>query len=117
MHNQSLLYPTYVLLTSLSRYNVSKLLLHYAIQELAAQSPLDSASASGVIITDVTPGACESDLFRDETGWLQSIIQPILVKLIARTTEVGSRTLVHSVNPELGPEAHGRFLMDCKVVA
>jgi hypothetical protein len=97
------------------RYSVSKLLLHYSIQELAARSPLDAGS--GVIISDVTPGACESDLFRDDYGWLRSIIQPIVVKLIARTTEVGSRALVHGVNPQLGPEAHGRFLMDCKVVA
>ncbi|KAF2449999.1 retinol dehydrogenase 12 [Karstenula rhodostoma CBS 690.94] len=96
------------------RYNTSKLLLHYAIQELAARSPLDAGA--GVIISDVTPGACESDLFRDEQGWLQSIVQSILTKLVARTTEVGSRALVHAVNPELGPEAHGRFLMDCRVV-
>lgn len=96
------------------RYGVSKLLLHYTVQELAARSSRDGDA--GVIISDVTPGACESDLFRDEQGWLRSIVQSLLVKLVARTTEVGSRALVHGVNPDLEPEAHGRFLMDCKVV-
>ncbi|KAL5388667.1 hypothetical protein DPSP01_002772 [Paraphaeosphaeria sporulosa] len=96
------------------RYSTSKLLLHYAVQELAARSPL--GKGADVLITDVTPGACESDLFRDEKGSLQAFIQSILIKLMARTTEVGSRALVHGVDPHLGPEAHGRFLMDCKVV-
>ncbi|KAL5416797.1 hypothetical protein PMIN04_008021 [Paraphaeosphaeria minitans] len=96
------------------RYPTSKLLLHFAVQELAARCPL--GAGADVIITDVTPGACESNLFRDEQGALQAFIQSILMKLIARTTEVGSRALVHGVDPHLGPEAHGRFLMDCKVV-
>ncbi|KAF1969754.1 NAD(P)-binding protein [Bimuria novae-zelandiae CBS 107.79] len=97
------------------RYRVSKLLLHYSVQHLAALTPL--SSGSDVIITDATPGACESDLFRDDIGWLRSRIQPIVLKLFVRTTEVGSRALVHSVHPGLDPEAHGRLLMDCRVVA
>lgn len=76
--------------------------------------PLDSKS--NVVITDATPGACESDLFRDGMGWLAGMFHAIALKVLARSTEVGSRALVHSVNPALGPEAHGRFLMDCKVV-
>ena len=35
----------------------------------------------------------------------------------ARSTEVGGRTLVHAVSPDLEAEAHGKFLMDCKIGA
>jgi hypothetical protein len=49
-------------------------------------------------------------------SWLRGLFQSIALRVFARTTEVGSRTLVHSVNPALEPEAHGRFLMNCKVV-
>lgn len=97
-----------------NRYKVSKLLLHFATQELATRMPL--SSESNVIITDATPGACESDLFRDDMSWLRGLFQSIALRVFARKTEVGSRTLVHSVNPALEPEAHGRFLMNCKVV-
>jgi hypothetical protein len=38
-----------------------------------------------------------------------------MISLLARTTEVGSRTLVHAVQPDLEPVAHGAFLMDCKI--
>jgi hypothetical protein len=98
-----------------SRYKVSKLLLFFAVQELADRSPIDSES--NVVIDCVTPGACKSDLFRDDMGWLRETIQSILVFLIARSTEAGSRTLVHAVNPSLETEAHGRFLMNCKPAA
>ncbi len=33
--------------------------------------------------------------------------------LIARSTEVGSRTLVHSA--AAGPESHGHYMSECKV--
>lgn len=95
------------------RYNVSKLLLLYTVRELAARSPLTPKSI--VVIDYLTPGACQSDLFRDDMGWLRATIQSILVKIIARTTEVGSRTLVHAAKPDIEDQAHGAFLMDCKV--
>lgn len=34
-------------------------------------------------------------------------------KLMARTTEEGSRTLVHAATR--GPETHGKYLNDCKI--
>ena len=48
-------------------------------------------------------------------GWLRAAFQTIMLKLIARTTEQGSRTLVYAVKPDIGDETHGAFLMDCKV--
>lgn len=35
--------------------------------------------------------------------------------IFARSTEIGGRTLVHAVEPNLNVEAHGKFLMDCKI--
>ena len=95
------------------RYKVSKLLLLYATRSIAAKCPV--SAKSNVVINYLTPGACKSDIFRDDIGWLQSFIQKIAVSLIARTTEVGSRALVHAVKPDVGEQAHGAFLMDCKV--
>lgn len=85
------------------------------MQEIAARSPLDPGS--NVIVNCVTPGACKSDLFRENSGWLVDGIHAIIGILLARSTEVGSRNLVHAVNPDVESESHGRFLMDCKVVA
>ncbi|KAF2119284.1 hypothetical protein BDV96DRAFT_514799 [Lophiotrema nucula] len=94
------------------RYAVSKLLLLYTVREIAARQPLGKAR---VIVDCVTPGACASDIFRDDMSWLRSVIQGFMVSLFARTTEVGSRALVHGVKPDLEDNAHGAFLQDCKV--
>jgi NAD(P)-dependent dehydrogenase (short-subunit alcohol dehydrogenase family) len=98
------------------RYGVSKLLLLYTVRELAARSPLRSEEHK-VIINYLTPGACDTDIFRDDMGWLRAAFQSIMVKLIARTTEQGSRTLVHAAKPDIGDDTHGAFLMDCKVAS
>jgi hypothetical protein len=99
---------------------------------MAARSPV--TSDSNVIIDYLTPGACKSDIFRDDAsckiayirnprsgrGWLmyigiQRLIMNIMISMIARTTEQGSRTIVHAASPDIGTDAHGAFLMDCKV--
>ena len=98
---------------SYSRYKVSKLLLLYAVRSIASQSPV--SPKSNVIINCLSPGACKSDIFRDEAPWYQRFFQAIAIATIARTTEQGSRTLVHAVEPEIGEETHGAFLWDCKV--
>lgn len=94
---------------------MSKLLLLYGVRALAQLSPL--SPQSNVIIDYLTPGACKTDIFRDDVGWFQRAMMKLAISLIARSTEVGSRTLVHAVVPDIGPEAHGAFLMDCKVAA
>ncbi|KAI4858337.1 hypothetical protein E4T45_00152 [Aureobasidium sp. EXF-8846] len=98
---------------SAKKYKVSKLLLLYAVREMAARSPI--TPDSNVIIDYLTPGACKSDIFRDDASWIQRLIMNILVSMIARTTEQGSRTIVHAASPDIGTDAHGAFLMDCKV--
>jgi hypothetical protein len=98
---------------ALHSYGASKQLLFYAMHEIATRSPV--SPESNVIINVMTPGACQSDLFRDDVSWFAKMAQKIAIAIFARTTEVGGRTLVHAVKPELGTDAHGAFLMDCKV--
>lgn len=93
--------------------NVSKLLLLFAVRELAMKSSI--TADFNLVINDVTRGMCKSDLFRDDVSWLLASVRAALVFLIARTTEVGSRTLVDTAKPDITPEAHGRFLMNCSV--
>lgn len=85
------------------RYPLSKLLEVFLVQELAAR-----VRGSEVIITMVNPGLCRSQLGR-EAGW-----DLWLLKLFfARTTEIGSRTLVAGVSA--GIESHGSYMTDSHV--
>ncbi|KAF2670506.1 NAD(P)-binding protein [Microthyrium microscopicum] len=98
------------------RYALSKALLFYSMHTMASQSPVVPGSGSNVLIDAVTPGATKSDIFtRDKRAWWQV---PIIALLngMARNTDVGARTLVHAVEPNLGPEAHGRFLMNSRIM-
>lgn len=70
---------------------------------------------SNVVINFMTPGACASDLFRDDISWFVKMVQTLMISIFARTTEVGGRTLVDAVRPDIPVEAHGKFLMDCKI--
>lgn len=65
-----------------------------------------------VIVNIVNPGAVKTNVMRDLTGFRQ-IVGKASEKLVARTTEVGSRTLVNAA--EGGEETHGQYLDDCKV--
>jgi len=96
------------------RSATSKLLLLYAVRIMAQMSPL--TPDSNVLINCQTPGACKSELTtREDDGPVIEIIKAVLFPLLARTTEVGARTLVHAVESDLPVEAHGKFLMDCAI--
>jgi retinol dehydrogenase 12 len=97
------------------RYNVSKLLEVFFTRELASRSPPPSSSTTskgaakgGVIINFLNPGLCHSELTRNG-GWGMWLMKALL----ARTTEAGSRTLVHAA--VAGEESHGQYLSDCRV--
>lgn len=96
-----------------SRYGTSKLLLYTAARHLARLSPVNSDS--DVILNVCSPGACSTDIFRDEASWIQKIMMKVMVGMIARSSEVGSRELIHAVMPELEKDAHGQFLWNCKI--
>jgi len=90
-------------------------LLLYSVRELAARSPI--TPDSNVVITYLTPGLCHSDLLsRGEINGAVKLIEAIFMKLVARTTELGSRMLVHAVKPDIEEASHGKFLMDTLIV-
>lgn len=88
----------------LDRYNVSKLMEVLFVRELVSRYRDDS-----VVITIVNPGLCHSELTRKvptALGWFVFVLKGIF----ARTTEVGSRTLVAGAHA--GPSSHGQFMSD-----
>jgi retinol dehydrogenase-12 len=92
------------------RYNVSKLLEILAVRELA---PAITASGKpAVILNTLSPGFCHSELMRHATFPLSFSVW-IGKKLIGRSTEMGSRILVHAA--QAGEESHGQYIADCKV--
>ncbi|CAG9973288.1 unnamed protein product [Clonostachys byssicola] len=95
--------------TMVSRYSVSKLILHFAARELAFRKPVDH---SRVIINIVNPGLCKTNLLRDASAMLRFNLS--IAKLIAgRSSEEGSRTLLHGV--AAGEESHGKYLSECEI--
>ncbi|KAF2811635.1 NAD(P)-binding protein [Mytilinidion resinicola] len=90
------------------RYPLSKLLVIYAVREFAERS---SASGKGLcIINTPNPSFCKSNLAREAQG---SRGFRVAEKLLARSTEEGSRVLVHGLLA--GPETNGQYLSDCHV--
>lgn len=82
------------------RYQTSKLLEVLAIRQIAPKM-----KDSGVILNYLNPGLCHSELGRD-AGWGLWLMKQVL----ARTTEVGSRTLVLAASA--GEESHGKYMSD-----
>ncbi|KAG0646606.1 Short chain dehydrogenase atnD [Hyphodiscus hymeniophilus] len=92
------------------RYNISKLLEILTVRGLA---PAMTASGKPkVVLNTLTPGFCHSELMRHATLPLK-VMGGIGKKLIGRTSEVGSRTLVAAACA--GDETHGTYMMDCQV--
>ena len=87
------------------RYLVSKILDVFGTRAIAERS------TQPVIINTVNPGLCYSELSREMQGWAVALF----MRLLARTTEVGSRTLVAAVFA--GKESHGQYMSDCVVKA
>ena len=88
------------------RYNVSKMLEVLACREITRERP---NSQMKVTMNFVNPGWCHSELLREITNPIVGLMK----KIFCRTTEVGSRTLVHA--GVAGPETHGQYLDSCQV--
>ncbi|RFU24982.1 hypothetical protein B7463_g11354, partial [Scytalidium lignicola] len=86
------------------RYFVSKLLEIFVVREMASRT----GSSYPVTINCLNPGFCHSELAR-EAGWYLYIMG----LLLARSTEVGSRTIVAAA--EAGPETHGKYMSESLV--
>ena len=90
------------------RYNLSKLLVTQCVRELAAQISISSEkdqSKAFVTVNIVKPGWCKTPLFRDEGLGVR-----VPLAVIGRSSEQGSRVLVHGVIA--GPETHGEYLSE-----
>ncbi|KAI1342101.1 putative short-chain dehydrogenase [Xylariaceae sp. FL0016] len=92
------------------RYNVSKLLELLITRELAEE--MGSNGHTPVTLNIVNPGLCRSQLNR-EAQFPLSWLLPIGVSLVGRTSEMGSRTLVHAALAD--HSTHGKYLSDCEV--
>ncbi|KAL8827157.1 MAG: hypothetical protein Q9191_003358 [Dirinaria sp. TL-2023a] len=88
------------------RYPMSKLLEVFYCRELAARH--SKSNTPHVIINYLTPGLCHSELTRESALGIT-----LLKFFFARTTEVGSRTLVHAASA--GPNSHGQYLRNCEI--
>ena len=89
------------------RYPVSKLLEVFAVRQIAVERP---ANTYPVTVNSLNPGFCHSELAREAGGWGIWAMK----LLLARTTEAGSRTLVHAAGA--GAETHGQYLSDCEIM-
>ncbi|EOA85730.1 uncharacterized protein SETTUDRAFT_151985 [Exserohilum turcica Et28A] len=88
------------------QYPVSKLIQLFIVRAVADHHP---ASEFPVTINIVNPGLCWSELAREATSWGFWFFRLI----VARSTEVGSRTLVHA--GASGMDTHGKYLSDCMI--
>lgn len=94
-----------------SRYFLSKLIVTQCVQEFAklvtatSKTPYDH-----VVVNDVNPGWCKTELFRQDDGGLGGRIG---LSMIGRTSEKGSRNLVYAI--AAGKETHGQYVSECKV--
>lgn len=86
--------------TMRERYATSKLLELLVIRHIAPQ-----LAGKGVILNTLTPGLCHSELARESGVWVT-----ILKFLLARSTEVGSRTYLAAATA--GEESHGGYMLD-----
>lgn len=97
---------------TMDRYNISKLLVMLGVRELADRvSFINSADAHrpSIIVTNAAPGYCKTPMILADANGPQRVA----LKLIGRSSEQGSRTLVHGV--VAGPTSHGKYLSECKV--
>lgn len=90
------------------QYPLSKMLEVFGVRAIGDKYP---ASRFPVTVNCVNPGLCHSELARDYPTWGFFFIK----LFIARSTEVGSRTLVNGGSQ--GPETHGEYLSDCHIAA
>lgn len=86
-----------------TRYFTSKLLEVLAVREIAPKITNEK-----IVFNMLNPGWCHSQLMR-EAPWVAFI----MLYLVGRTTEVGSRTLVAAA--AAGDESHGAYMSDGKV--
>ena len=89
------------------QYNISKLFGMYAANEIAARSASREGGGRDVIVNSVNPGATATSLTRNIDSLALRIVAFVYLRLLARTAEQGSRSLVSAC--ALGPETNGGY--------
>lgn len=89
------------------RYPVSKLLQIFASRAVAAKL---AEEKSKVVLNIISPGLTKTALSRDATG-MTRFAMFVMKSLMGRTSEEGSRSLVHAATA--GPESHGLYFTNC----
>ncbi|KAH8650067.1 putative short-chain dehydrogenase/reductase family protein [Xylariales sp. PMI_506] len=96
-------------MASASRYFLTKLMQILMTLRLAELMPVE---LTGVVINLLSPGLVRSGLLRQAT--LATRIQVgLMSRLLGRTSEMGSRTVLHAVFA--GKQSHGGFLTSCEI--
>ncbi|KAF2964031.1 hypothetical protein GQX73_g9530 [Xylaria multiplex] len=88
------------------QYPVSKLLEILALRHFAELHP---ANQYPVTVNIADPGLCHSELAREASSFTFWLFRQVL----ARTTEVGSRTIVHGGSADA--TTHGQYLSNCAI--
>ncbi|TPR10427.1 hypothetical protein CAN33_0022100 [Aspergillus niger] len=87
--------------TMAERYRTSKLLDVLLTRELA-----DRIGDDDIVVNCLNPGLCRSQLARE----MDNVVVRIMLRLLGRTAEVGSRTLVTAA--AAGRESHGHDILE-----
>jgi len=96
-----------------SRYYASKLMNIFFTRAYANRL----MASSPISICAVNPGFCKTGLFQPALTPFELITNKTLDASIARTPEMGSRTLIHAaLNGLPKEEIHGKFLSSCRIV-
>ncbi|KAG2039719.1 hypothetical protein BDR03DRAFT_933037 [Suillus americanus] len=84
------------------------------VRELAARLP----SPTPLVIVAVDPGLCHSSLQRELEKYclLRMVLAFVKWLLRARTSEMGSRTLVYAALATNAQDLHGKYMSSCEVV-
>jgi retinol dehydrogenase 12 len=95
------------------RYNTSKLLEVYGVCALTGEMKTSSHTRQRVVFNMLEPGFGKSELTRHASG-MRAVLFSLMKIFLARTTEVGSGTLV--AGAAAGEESHGQYKQDCEVL-
>ncbi|KAK3301879.1 uncharacterized protein B0T15DRAFT_515118 [Chaetomium strumarium] len=90
-------------------YSLTKLVENLVVHHLAQLLPVEK---TGVIINTVCPGLCVTNLGRDAPPDVMDNLRQLHI-LYGRSSEDGSRTLLHGVVG--GIETHGKYLDSCEI--
>ena len=92
------------------RYALSKFLVIHAVRELAERSK--NSGKGQVILNTPNPSFCKSGLARESQG---SAAFRMFERMLARSTEEGSRALVHGLFA--GEDTHGEYMSNQRIYA